>query len=70
VLGLILASKEAVRYFHSAGGSIINISSVASTAPPANTSVYSATKAPVDVDRSKFPESLKCSSLVLVLRAI
>ena len=48
VLGLIFASKEAARYFDSAGGSIINISSVASTAAPANTSVYSATKAAVD----------------------
>jgi len=48
VLGLILASKEAVRYFGSGGGSIINISSVASSAAPANASVYSATKAAVD----------------------
>jgi 3-oxoacyl-[acyl-carrier protein] reductase len=48
VLGLILASKEAARYFDSAGGSIINVSSVASTKAPANTSVYSATKAAVD----------------------
>ena len=48
VLGLIFASKEATRNFDSAGGSIINISSVASTAAPANTSVYSATKAAVD----------------------
>ena len=48
VLGLILASKEAVRHFDSAGGSIVNISSVASTTAPANTSVYSATKAAVD----------------------
>jgi 3-oxoacyl-[acyl-carrier protein] reductase len=48
VLGLILASKEAAKYFDGAGGSIVNISSVASTAAPANTSVYSATKAGVD----------------------
>jgi 3-oxoacyl-[acyl-carrier protein] reductase len=48
VLGLILASREAVKYFGSAGGSIVNVSSVASTAAPANTSVYSATKAAVD----------------------
>jgi 3-oxoacyl-[acyl-carrier protein] reductase len=48
VLGLILASKEAAKYFGAAGGSIINISSVASTAAPANTSVYSATKGAVD----------------------
>jgi 3-oxoacyl-[acyl-carrier protein] reductase len=48
VLGLILASKEAASHFDSSGGSIINISSVASTAAPANTSVYSATKGAVD----------------------
>jgi 3-oxoacyl-[acyl-carrier protein] reductase len=48
VLGLILASKEAVKHFDSSGGSIVNISSVASTSAPANTSVYSATKGAVD----------------------
>jgi 3-oxoacyl-[acyl-carrier protein] reductase len=37
-----------VRHFDSAGGSIINISSGASTLTPPNTSVYSATKAAVD----------------------
>jgi 3-oxoacyl-[acyl-carrier protein] reductase len=48
VLGVLLTSKEAVRHFDATGGSIINISSVASTATPPNTSVYSATKAAVD----------------------
>ena len=48
VLGLILASQEAVKQFGSAGGSIINISSVVATAAPANWSVYSATKGAVD----------------------
>jgi 3-oxoacyl-[acyl-carrier protein] reductase len=48
VLGLILASKEAAAYFDPAGGSIINISSVASTHAPANGAVYGATKAAVD----------------------
>lgn len=48
VLGLIFASQEAVKQIGSDGGSIINISSVASTTAPANTSVYSATKAAVD----------------------
>jgi 3-oxoacyl-[acyl-carrier protein] reductase len=43
VLGLILTSQEGVEHFGPSGGSIINISSVAST-----TSVYSATKAAVD----------------------
>ena len=48
VLGLILASKAAVRHFDATGGSIINISSSASTLTPAGGSVYSATKAAVD----------------------
>jgi 3-oxoacyl-[acyl-carrier protein] reductase len=48
VLGLILASQEAVKLFDGAGGSIISISSVVATAAPATTSVYSATKAAVD----------------------
>jgi 3-oxoacyl-[acyl-carrier protein] reductase len=48
VLGLVLATKEAVKHFGSNGGNIINISSVAATLAPATTSVYSATKAAVN----------------------
>ena len=48
VLGLLLASREAVKLFGPAGGAIINISSVVATAAPPNASVYSATKAAVD----------------------
>jgi 3-oxoacyl-[acyl-carrier protein] reductase len=49
VLGLLLASKEALNYFGEQGGSIINISSVASTLrSQPNLSVYGATKAAVD----------------------
>jgi len=48
VLGLVLASKEAAKYFNGDGGSIINISSIASTSAPATASVYSATKGAVD----------------------
>jgi 3-oxoacyl-[acyl-carrier protein] reductase len=48
VLGVLLASQEAAKHFDSAGGSIVNISSSASTLAPANTAVYSATKAAVD----------------------
>jgi 3-oxoacyl-[acyl-carrier protein] reductase len=48
VLGLILASKEAAKYFGPSGGSIVNISSVASTAGLPNLAVYNATKASVD----------------------
>ena len=48
VLGLILASQEAVKQFGPAGGCIINMSSVAATAALPTASVYSATKAAVD----------------------
>jgi 3-oxoacyl-[acyl-carrier protein] reductase len=48
VLGLILASQEAVKHFGPAGGNIVNISSVAATSAPPTASVYSATKAAVD----------------------
>jgi len=48
VLGLLLTSQAAATYFGSDGGSIINIGSVAGTSTPANTAVYSSTKAAVD----------------------
>ncbi|QOV92146.1 SDR family NAD(P)-dependent oxidoreductase [Humisphaera borealis] len=48
VLGLLLASREAVKLFGDAGGSIVNVSSVVSTNTPAGTAVYSASKASVD----------------------
>ena len=48
VLGLLFATQEAVKHFGPSGGSIINISSVASTPGFPNASVYSATKAAVD----------------------
>src|SRR5581483_12163024 len=48
VLGLILATQEAVKHFGPDGGSIVNISSVVSTTGFPTASVYSATKAAVD----------------------
>jgi 3-oxoacyl-[acyl-carrier protein] reductase len=48
VLGVLLTMKEAVKHFGPAGGSIVNISSSASTFTPPQGSVYSATKAAVD----------------------
>jgi len=48
VLGPILASQAAARLFDSAGGSIINLSSVVSTLAFPSASVYSGTKGAVD----------------------
>jgi 3-oxoacyl-[acyl-carrier protein] reductase len=48
VLGLLLATKEAVTLFPESGGSIINISSVVSTGAFPGAAVYSATKGAVD----------------------
>jgi 3-oxoacyl-[acyl-carrier protein] reductase len=48
VLGVLLASKEAVQHFGAEGGSIVNISSGVTTLTPPNTAVYGATKAAVD----------------------
>ena len=48
VLGIILATQEAVKQFGPDGGSIVNLSSVASTASPAGMGVYAASKAAVD----------------------
>jgi 3-oxoacyl-[acyl-carrier protein] reductase len=48
VLGLILATQEAAKQFGSKGGSVINVSSVASTSNLPTAAVYAATKAAVD----------------------
>jgi 3-oxoacyl-[acyl-carrier protein] reductase len=48
VLGLILATREAVKHFGPEGGSVINVGSVASSVTPPNSVVYTATKGAVD----------------------
>ena len=48
VLGLILATQEAVKQFGPEGGSIINIGSVVSRITPPMSLIYSATKGAVD----------------------
>jgi 3-oxoacyl-[acyl-carrier protein] reductase len=48
VLGLLLATKEAVKHFGPDGGSIINISSTVTSLTPPNSSVYTGTKGAVD----------------------
>lgn len=48
VLGLLLASKAAVKSFGEKGGSIINIGSAVTSVTPAGSAVYTATKSAVD----------------------
>jgi 3-oxoacyl-[acyl-carrier protein] reductase len=48
VLGVLLTSREAMKYFGPDGGSVINISSVVGSSPWPQTALYSSTKAAVD----------------------
>jgi len=48
VLGLLLASREAVNNFNENGGSIINIGSAVTAITPPGSAVYTATKGAVD----------------------
>ena len=48
VLGLLLATQEAVKHFGSTGGNIINISSTVTSLTPPSSSVYTGTKGAVD----------------------
>ena len=47
VLGLLLATREAVKLFGDKGGSVINISSAVTALTPPNTVIYTATKGAV-----------------------
>jgi 3-oxoacyl-[acyl-carrier protein] reductase len=57
VLGLLLATREAVKRMNGSG-SVINISSLVSAIPLANGSVYSATKAEVDAITQSLAQEL------------
>ena len=48
VLGMLLATQEALKHFNADGGSIINIGSLASSLTPPTAVVYNATKGAVD----------------------
>jgi 3-oxoacyl-[acyl-carrier protein] reductase len=68
VLGLLLSTKEALKYFGSAGGSVINIGSVAGVYPAPTASVYSATKSAVDsftksLSKELGPRKIRVNSL-------
>jgi 3-oxoacyl-[acyl-carrier protein] reductase len=68
VLGLLLTTQEAVKFFSPAGGSIVNISSVVGRNPVAGASVYSATKGAVDAVTKSLakelgPKNIRVNSL-------
>jgi len=48
VLGTMLAVQEALKHFPAQGGSIVNISSIASESPVPNSSLYAASKGAID----------------------
>jgi 3-oxoacyl-[acyl-carrier protein] reductase len=48
VLGTILVTQEAIKYFPSTGGSIINLGSITSANPVPNSALYSGTKGAID----------------------
>jgi len=48
VLGLLLATQEAVKHFGAEGGSVINISSAATALTPPTSAIYTGTKGAVD----------------------
>jgi 3-oxoacyl-[acyl-carrier protein] reductase len=48
VLGLILATQEALKHFGNDGGSVINISSTATAITPPTAAIYTGTKGAVD----------------------
>ena len=68
VLGLILATREAVKYFGPEGGSVINVGSTATSMAPPNTVVYTATKGAVDavtqvLAKELGPKKIRVSSI-------
>src|SRR5437016_14612437 len=58
VLGLILASQAAAKLFDSAGGSIINLSSVVSTPPFPEPAFHTARRGAIDPSNGQVPAEL------------
>jgi 3-oxoacyl-[acyl-carrier protein] reductase len=68
VLGLLLTTQEGVKHFGAEGGSVINIGSVISQLPMANSSIYTATKSAVDaithvLSKELAPKSIRVNSI-------
>jgi 3-oxoacyl-[acyl-carrier protein] reductase len=68
VLGLLLTTKEAAKYFNGEGGSIINISSAVTSLYPPASATYTATKASVDaitivLSRELGPKNIRVNAI-------
>lgn len=63
VLGLLLSCKEALKYFGESGGSIVNISAIASTVTGPTLAVYGASKAAVDSITRNLSQELGCRNI-------
>ncbi len=68
VLGLLLASQQAVKLFRPEGGSIINVGSAVSRITPPASSIYTATKGAVDaitgvLARELGPKKIRVNSI-------
>jgi|SRR3569833_419005 len=68
VLGLLLATRSAVKSFGENGGSVINIGSVVSRITPPGSSIYTATKGAVDaithvLSRELGPKNIRVNSI-------
>lgn len=68
VLGTLLSSREALKYFDKKGGNIINLSSVVSESPMPGTSIYAATKGAIDtmtvgLSRELAPRNIRVNAI-------
>jgi 3-oxoacyl-[acyl-carrier protein] reductase len=63
VLGLVLATQEAAKHFGPEGGSVVNVSSIASTSTPPAAAIYAGTKAAVDAITRVLPKKIRVNAI-------
>jgi 3-oxoacyl-[acyl-carrier protein] reductase len=68
VLGTLLSTREALKYFGPKGGNVINLSSVVSEGPVPNSSIYAATKGAIDtltvgLSRELAPRNIRVNAI-------
>ena len=67
VLGMLLATQEALKHFNADGGSIVNIGSLASSLTPPTAVVYNATKGAVDAITPTLAQELGDAKILIPL---